>query len=208
MINKKLCRYFLSFTLVLTGLLVTPSTFAQVFDYKALDTLPEYTLEQALKKDPLTVYRLNLKKQKLTDLPEEIAQFKNLQSLNISKNKLSHFPSVIFKFINLQRLDVSDNKITSIPKEIGGLVHLKRFSANETEIASLPAEISQLKELFYLDIWGTNIASFPDEIEQLKETLKEIDMRVIMMSNAEHQKIKDLLPLTKIHFSKSCNCGF
>jgi Leucine-rich repeat (LRR) protein len=205
MINKKLYWYFLS---VVFAFLIAHSTFAQVLDYKALDTLPEYTLEQALKKDPLTVYRLNLKKQKLTDLPEEIAQFKNLQSLNISKNKFSHFPSIIFKFTYLQRLDVSNNKMTSIPKEIGGLIHLKRFSANETEIASLPAEISQLKELFYLDIWGTNVASFPAEIEQLKETLKEIDMRVIMMSNAEHQKIKDLLPLTKIHFSKSCNCGF
>ena len=205
MINKKLYHYFLS---VVFALLIAQYSFAQVLDYKALDTLPEYTLEQALKKDPLTVYKLNLKKQKLTDLPEEIAQFKNLQSLNISKNKLSHFAVIIFKFSYLQHLDVSDNKIASIPKEIGGLVHLKRFSANETEIASLPAEISHLKELYYLDIWGTNVASFPDDIEQLKETLKEIDMRVIMMSNAEHQKIKDLLPLTKIHFSKSCNCGF
>ncbi|HRN42220.1 MAG TPA: hypothetical protein PK649_09130, partial [Vicingus sp.] len=101
-----------------------------------------------------------------------------------------------------------DNKITTIPAEIGTLVYLKKFSAYETEISTLPPEIGKLKELSVLDIWGTNVASFPDEIEQLKETLKEIDMRVIMMSNAEHQKIKDLLPLTKIHFSKSCNCGF
>lgn len=207
MIKKKPFFYFLSFLLFFTTFSNT-RLLAQVVSYSVLDTLPELTLEQALKKDPLTVYKLNLKKQKLADLPETIAQFKNLQSLNISKNKFTHFPAIIFQFSFLQHLDVSDNKIASIPPEIGSLTHLKRFSANETEISSLPLEIGKLKELSYLDIWGTNVASFPSEIEQLKETLKEIDMRVIMMSNAEHQKIKELLPLTKIHFSKSCNCGF
>lgn len=205
MINKKYCNYFLSIILIL---LSTVNTHAQVFDYKALDTLPELTLEQALKKDPLIVYKLNLKKEKLIDLPESIAQFKNLQSLDISKNKLKHFPSIIFKFEYLQKLDVSDNKIELVPGEIGNLIYLKEFSANQTEIATLPAEIGKLKKLSYLDVWGSNLASFPDEISQLQETLQEIDMRVIMMSDAEHKKIKELLPNTNIHFSKSCNCGF
>ncbi len=53
-----------------------------------------------------------------------------------------------------------------------------------------------------------NAGFLPPEIESLSETLKEIDMRVILMSPEEHKKIKELLPQTKIHFSKSCNCGF
>jgi len=114
----------------------------------------------------------------------------------------------VFKFPYLQKLDISDNKIKTIPPEIGVLIYLKKIIANQTDIATLPAELSKLKELVYLDIWGSNVASFPDEIKQLNETLKEIDMRVIMMSDTEHKKIKELLPTTKIHFSKSCNCGF
>jgi len=43
-------------------------------------------------KDPLKVYKIRLKKQKLEELPEELYQFKNLQYLDISKNKLKHFP--------------------------------------------------------------------------------------------------------------------
>lgn len=207
MIKKKPFFYSLSLLLIFTTFSNT-RLLAQVVSYSVLDTLPELTLEQALKKDPLTVYKLNLKKQKLADLPETIAQFKNLQSLNISKNKFTHFPAIIFQFSFLQKLDISGNKISSIPAEIGSLVNLKRLIAYETEISTFPPEIGKLTELSHLDIWGTNVASFPEEIEQLKETLKEIDMRVIMMSNAEHQKIKELLPLTKIHFSKSCNCGF
>ncbi|MGE0562427.1 MAG: leucine-rich repeat domain-containing protein [Flavobacteriales bacterium] len=205
MINKKYFNYFLSITILL---FCSTTLCSQVFDYKLLDTIPELTLEQALKKDPLTVYRLNLKKQKLVDLPESITQFKNLQTLDISKNKLNHFPSVIVKFEFLQSLNISDNKIETIPKEIGNLIYLKEFSANQTEISTLPSEIGKLKQLKYLDVWGSNLASFPEEISQLQETLKEIDMRVIMMSDAEHKKIKELLPTTKIHFSKSCNCGF
>lgn len=205
MTNKRYYNYLLNLFL---AIICITNVEAQVFDYKALDTLPEFTLEQALKKDPLTVYKLTLKKTKLVDLPESILAFKNLQSLDISKNKLKHFPAIVFKFQYLQKLDVSDNKIATIPSEIGNLVYLKEFIANQTEIATLPAEIGKLKELVYLDIWGTNIASFPNEIQQLNETLKEIDMRVIMMSDSEHKKIKELLPNTKIHFSKSCNCGF
>ena len=41
-----------------------------------------------------------------------------------------------------------------------------------------------------------------------EDNLEEIDMRVILMSKAEHKKIKELLPKTKIRFSKSCQCGF
>ncbi|MBI2280113.1 MAG: leucine-rich repeat domain-containing protein [Bacteroidetes bacterium] len=205
MTNKRYYNYLLNLFL---AIICFTNVEAQVFDYKALDTLPELTLEQALKENPLTVYKLTLKKTKLVDLPEAILQFKNLQSLNISKNKLKHFPAMVFKFLYLQKLDVSDNKIVVIPSEIGNLVYLKEFIANQTEIATLPAEIGKLKELVYLDIWGTNVASFPEEIQQLNETLKEIDMRVIMMSDTENKKIKELLPTTKIHFSKSCNCGF
>ena len=95
-----------------------------------------------------------------------------------------------------------------IPAEIGGLVYLKELIVNQTEITTLPPEIGKLQELFYLDVWGTNVASLPTEISELSSSLKELDMRVIMMSDTEHKKIKELLPNTKIYFSKSCNCGF
>ena len=106
MTNKKYYNCFLSIFFIF----ICVNSYSQVFDYKSLDTIPEFTLEQALKKDPLTVYKLNLKKQKLVDLPESMLQFKNLQSLNISKNKLSHFPAIVFKFEYLQYLNASDNK--------------------------------------------------------------------------------------------------
>ncbi len=204
MINKKHLKFFLS----IIGITGCINLSAQLINYKDLDTIPELNLQQALKKDPLTVYKLNLKKLKLVELPQEIGQFLNLQTLNVNKNKLSRFPEVIFNFKYLQKLNVSGNKIKTIPPEIGLLIHLKEFAANETEISTLPKEISQLKELEYLDVWGTNISWLPEEIVQLSTTLKKLDMRVILMSDEEHKKIQELLPQTMVYFSKSCSCGF
>ncbi len=189
-------------------ILFTISTKAQLLDSIAIDTVPTYKLQQALKQDPLKVYKLSLKKMKLTELPPEILQFKNLQVLTVKGNKLKTFPKEIATFTYLQELDISANKIGIVTKELGNLVHLKKFIANSNKIVSIPPEIKHLKKLKFLDLWGNDIGSLPIEISELENTLEEIDMRVILMSNAEHKKIKALLPNTKIRFSKSCNCGF
>ncbi len=181
---------------------------AQLLDSIAFDTVPTYTLKQALKQDPLTIYKLKIKGEKLKGLPEEIYQFKNLNALDVSKNKLTEFPKRINEFQYLQDLDISSNKIEVVTKELGLLIHLKTFKANQNKIVSIPAEIRYLKKLHYMDLWGNDIGSLPYEISDLSETLQEIDMRVILMSKNEHDKIRSLLPKTKIKFSKACNCGF
>jgi Leucine-rich repeat (LRR) protein len=181
---------------------------AQLLDSVALDTVRTYTLQQALKKNPDEVYKLSLKKMKLSELPQEILAFKNLNALDLKRNKLKEFPPELASFKYLQELDISTNKIKIIPKELGALVHLKKFIANSNQITTITKEIKHLKKLEFLDLWGNDIGALPYEIKELEHTLKEIDMRVILMSNEEHKKIKSLLPNTKIKFSKSCNCGF
>jgi Leucine-rich repeat (LRR) protein len=189
--------------------MIGSSCFAQLLDSIALDTIKTYSLISASKLDnPMNVYKISLKKMKLTELPAEIYRYKNLQHLIISKNKLKEFPKEITQFKYLQILDIGSNKIEIIPKELGELIYLKEFYANQNKITSLPPEIRHLKKLKYLDLWGNEIGSLPYEISELENTLEEIDMRVIFMSNQEHKKIKELLPKTKIRFSKACDCGF
>ena len=204
MINIKSYKFLISLLLIL----FTINTHAQLLDSIAIDTVPTYTLKKALKQDPLKVYKLSLKKMKLTELPPEIFQFENLQVLDLKKNKLKKFPKEITAFKYLQELDISVNKIEIVTKELGELIHLKKFLANSNKIVSIPPEIKHLKKLKLLDLWGNDIGALPKEISELENTLEEIDMRVILMSNQEHKKIKALLPNTKIRFSKSCNCGF
>ena len=200
----------MSYKFLVTSLLIliTLNLKAQLLNSVALDTVPTYNLQQALNQNPLEVYKLSLKKMKLTELPTEILKFKNLQYLDLQKNKLKTFPASLQNFKYLQELNISYNKIEIITKELGQLVHLMKFTANNNLIVSLPKEIEHLKKLKYIDIWGNDIGSLPYEIQKLKDNLIELDMRVILMSKEENKKIKKLLPNTKIRFSKSCNCAF
>ena len=204
MISKKLYKFLISISLIV----LTFNAKAQLLDSIALDSVPTFTLQKALKQDPLSVYKLSLKKMKLTEIPAEVLEFKNLQVLDIRGNKFKLFPKKITTFKYLQELDISVNKIEIVTKELGELIHLKKFIANSNRIVSIPPEIKYLKKLKLLDLWGNDIGALPYEIHELETTLEEIDMRVILMSNAEHKKIKSLLPNTKIRFSKSCSCGF
>ena len=198
--------------LTLTILLLTStviSASAQLLDSIALDTVPTFTLQKALRQaNPLTVYKLSLKKQKLSELPSEIYQFTNVQHLIVSKNKMKVFPPELVAFKYLQILDMSSNKLEIIPAELGELIYLKELYLNQNRIVSIPPEIKYLKKLKILDLWGNEIGVLPYEIGELSETLEEIDMRVIFMSRKEHKVIKELLPNTKIRFSKACDCGF
>lgn len=202
---KFLHKYIIASIICLTFL---NSAKAQLLDSITLDTVPTYTLISASHQDPLKVYKLSLKKLKLTELPQEIYAFKNLQVLDISKNKFTIFPVEIVKFNYLQELNISSNKIEIITKELGDLIHLQQLIANQNKIVAIPSEIKNLKKLKFIDLWGNDIGSLPYEIGELENSLEEIDMRVILMSDEEHQKIKELLPNTKIRFSKSCSCGF
>ena len=204
MTKKRLYKFLISALFVLFAYTAN----AQLINFSDLDTFPTYKLEEALKQDPLKVYKLSLKKQKLTHLPPEIFQFKNLQFLNLKGNKIKVFPKRIGAFKYLQELIITANKIEVVPKELGELINLKRFVAGSNFIISIPPEIKNLKQLNYLDLWGNNIAFFPAEIQELKENLEEIDLRVIQMSKDESKKLKELLPNTKIRFSESCDCGF
>ena len=122
---------------------LTTTAKAQLLSWAELDTTPNYTLKEALKQNPLKVYKLSLKKQKLATLPIEIFAFKNLQVLNLKSNKLSSFPEKIADFVYLQELNIAANKIENIPPMIGELTHLKRFIAgsNNLTLASMVSTV-------------------------------------------------------------------
>lgn len=208
MTKNKLYKFYPKLIVIVIALISFFNANSQVLDSIAIDTAKTYSLTSALKQDPLKVYRLNLKKQKLSEIPEEVYQFKNLNVLDLSKNKIKEFPKRIGEFKYLQELNISRNKIEVVTKELGQLKHLKKFEANQNGLVSIPPEIRNLKKLEFMDLWGNDIGALPYQITELRHTLKEIDMRVILMSKQEHKKIQGLLPNTKIRFSKSCNCGF
>lgn len=163
------------------------------------------SLIEAMKK-PKEVERLHLKKKKIDVFPEEIFLMTNLKELIISKNRIKVIPFQIDELVNLEVLDCSNNKISSISDNIGNLENLSHLILNRNDISYLPASIGNLKKIEYIDLWSNLIIELPPEIIKLKDILKELDLRVIYMSEIHQNNIKELLPNTLIHFSRSCNC--
>lgn len=200
----KLSRFnIILFLLLLGGF----SSSAQMLDSIALSQEPEYTgLTEALK-NPEKVYKLNLRKNKLKEIPPEVFTLTNLQELNVSKNKLTTIPKDISKLTKLEVLDVSANEIDTLYPEIGLLLNIKKLILNQNVIAHLPSTIGSLTKMYFLDMWGNEIQEFPKEINKLANTLKVVDLRVINIHDEQQEEIIKLLPNTKIFFSLSCNCN-
>ncbi len=172
------------------------------------DTAKVYTsMEEALV-SPESVLYLDLSRQKLKELPASISQFTNLKELNLNKNKLSEFPEAIVKLTHLEKLVISKNDFQFLPAQICRLTELKSLDMSNNDIESFPACIGQLKQLEYIDASSNNLGIYPSEMAGLT-ALKELDLRVISLSDDEQQRIITLLPKScKIRFSSSCNCGF
>lgn len=178
---------------------------AQLLDSLTLDTMHAYfTLAQA-KQNPDKVVKLVLTKQKLTEFPEDIRQFKNLQYLDLSKNKIKKLPDWIGELTSLRFLILSKNEIDTLPPAIGKLVNLQYFIMNRDPLNLLPAEIGSLKALKLIDMWGDNIGYFPDELQKLTN-LRSFDLRDILISDEEQATLKGYLPHVMFYFSPSCQC--
>lgn len=156
--------------------------------------------------NPDSVFRLDLSRKKLKELPQDLLKFKNLQELKISRNSLKELPSWIGDFKNLQVLDASYNDLKELPIEIGKLDNLEFLLLNRNIIETLPHEIGTLKKLEVLELWDNEIGVIPEELKNCKN-LRILELRGILFSPSEQRQISDLLPETEVYFSPSCNCG-
>lgn len=199
--NRIIKLYCLFLMFFLSGISVQ----AQLLDSLTLDTLTAFTSLSEAMKYPDKVIKLELRKKKLKEFPKEIFLFKNLQYLDLSKNSIKELPANIDSLKYLQILILSKNELETLPKEIGGLKMLQYLNVNQNELVSLPPQIGSLTNLKNLDLWSNNVDTFPSEIKYLKKLLV-LDLRVILIPDAEQQRLQDLLPKTKIYFSPYCKC--
>ncbi len=121
---------------------------------------------------------------KLTSIPPEIGQLKNLKWLGLGVNKLTSIPPEIGQLKNLQKLYLQGNKLTSIPPEIGQLKNLTWLSIADNKLTSIPPEIGQLKNLQELDLNFNKLTSIPHEIGQLKK-LRSLSLMSNRLNNAQ-----------------------
>ena len=153
-----------------------------------------------------SVYRLDLSKSKLSVFPNEVLKFSNLTELYLGKNKLTKLPADFKNLKNLEILDLSRNKFKTFPIPLCSVTSLKQLFMGRNEITVIPECIGQLSNLEVLDIWYNQIDGLPDSISQLKK-LKNLDVRGVNFSSKTKAKIQALLPWTKVEFDLGCDCG-
>ncbi|CAH3019105.1 unnamed protein product, partial [Porites evermanni] len=65
---------------------------------------------------------------KLTELPAEISDLRELRWLSVNNNQLVGLPTSIQRLTKLEELDLNGNKLTDLPAEISDLRELRQLS--------------------------------------------------------------------------------
>ncbi|MEO8147903.1 MAG: leucine-rich repeat domain-containing protein [Bacteroidia bacterium] len=183
-----------------------PTANCQLLDSAALAQQKTFfSLQDALLK-PDSVFKLNLSKKKLKEVPPQVFQFKNLQVLNLSKNSLKEIPPQIGQLKNLQNFNAASNNLKRIPPEIGSLINLVHINFNRNLIEAIPFEIGNLSNLEIFEMWDNELDTIPDEIKNL-HNLRVLELRGILFSEEDQRYVKKLLPNCKVYFSPSCACA-
>ncbi|MDQ3047461.1 MAG: leucine-rich repeat domain-containing protein [Bacteroidota bacterium] len=178
---------------------------SRLLDSLTLDTLRSFTsLEEALK-NPDKVIKLELRRKKYKTFPKEIFKFRNLQYLDLSKNSIAEIPPEIEQLKDLQYFSISKNGLEEFPAQMGELSNLYYLNANQNNLTGIPVSFGKLSKLKNLDLWSNNIERFPEELKYMK-SLMVMDLRVILIPDAEQDRIQAMLPHTKVYFSPYCKC--
>lgn len=199
--------YFYKINFLLLLVFYSGKLFSQtvLLDSLTLDTMYAYTsLEEALK-NPEKVIKLELRRKKLKSFPMDILKFPNLQYLDLTKNNIKELPAEISELKNLQYFSISKNVLQEFPPQIGDLTNLFYLNANQNELTSIPPTVGKLTKLKNLDLWSNNIDSFPEELKYLKSLLV-LDLRVILIPDAQQSAIQAMVPHAKVYFSPYCKC--
>ncbi|MBC7777963.1 MAG: leucine-rich repeat domain-containing protein [Phycisphaerae bacterium] len=140
---------------------------------------------------------LDLSGKKLTEVPEEVFQYLQLEVLSLNTNSLDSLSAQIGELKNLKYLDLSLNQLTSLPAQIGKLKHLTYLGLGYNQLTSLPAQIGGLKNLISLDLIGNQLTNLPDQILELKN-LTSLDLSENQLTSLPAQ-IGELKNLTHLN---------
>lgn len=137
-----------------------------------------YCCNTPFKKIPEALYHLpslkaiTLNQVQLTRIPDEIAQFKNLERLEIPENSITYYSPKLKELPNLKELNIDSNGLTELPSIIFELSNLQTLSISSNHLLRIPDKITNLKKLKSLDMSFTGLSVVPDSIFELTQLQK------------------------------------
>ncbi len=75
--------------ILLILLFASPAHAQELWDDAEIDTLPVFRSLNAAMQNPDSVFRLDLSKQKLKEIPPQVFELTQLRELNVSRNQLT-----------------------------------------------------------------------------------------------------------------------
>lgn len=146
---------------------------------------------------------LNLKSNRLRNLPESIGSLSSLEYLNLRNNMISVLPESISFLSSLKMLDLHGNKLNStsvnlnnsikeleigwnnfdtIPNGIKLLVSLERLGFGGNKLVNLPDWIGGYHSLRQLDLYDNKLIKIPESLGSLK-SLEQLNLRNNQLNN-------------------------
>ena len=150
---------------------------------------------------------LNLKKQKLKIIPEEIKAFTELIELRLNKNRIEILPDWLSELNRLEIFSAERNQLTEFPSVILDLENLRELYLGDNFITAIPLDIDVLKNLEWLGLWSNLLRKFPSSLSDMPK-LTTLDILYNDMTFSEQTWLLELLPHINVEMSEPCHCTF
>uniref|UniRef100_A0A3B4U6N8 Erbb2 interacting protein n=1 Tax=Seriola dumerili TaxID=41447 RepID=A0A3B4U6N8_SERDU len=119
----------------------------------------------------------------LTQLPGSIGSLKKLTALKVDENQLMYLPDSVGGLTSLEELDCSFNEIEALPSSVGQCVCMRTFAADHNFLTQLPPEMGNWKNATVLFLHSNKLESLPEEMG---------DMQKLKVINLSNNKLKNL----------------
>jgi Leucine-rich repeat (LRR) protein len=101
--------------------------------------------------------------------PAIFREMKQITNLDLSKNLLTEIPEDIGNLSNLLTLNLNNNLLTSLPDSLNQLRALNSLSANSNKIKRLSENMNQLTSLSTIDLSNNEITYFHNDLYSLSK---------------------------------------
>lgn len=125
--------------------------------------------DRKLKEIPLEVLNLednlrnlDLSKNKISCIPDDINRLKHLKQLNMSVNNVGILPESMGTLKKLEVLNLSNNLISSLPQCLTNLNNLKQIYLSHNKIKEFPTQLLCLNNLEVVDLSNNKITRIPE----------------------------------------------
>ncbi|XP_068423688.1 leucine-rich repeat-containing protein 18 [Clinocottus analis] len=147
--------------------------------------------------------RLTLSNMGITIFPKCLLKLTNVDELDLSRNLIKKLPDNIGSFWSLSWLDLHSNRLESLPESIGNLVGLTHLNLSNNCLisAGLPSTLGSLTSLKSLNLGMNQLDSLPPTIGAL-DGLQELGLFDNLFINLP-EFLKVLRNLTKVNVKRN-----